>query len=555
MIGDIGGYSRRVASSIEEKGFVNMIKVLIVDDEKKVCQLIVNLIDWEELGFEVVGVMNDGVAAYKFIQKNTVDVLITDIRMPGCDGMELIRKVKILYPNMFVAIISGYGQFDYAQNAIKYGVSDYLLKPIRKKDLMTMLRKILVQCEEKISSKERIEKLEQKLEENQQRVKLSFLEDVMKHPEKFGGYYVREKINYDYHCRFGEGYYRAMIVKIIMNKNKEDVDTKRILLKRCCEMIQNSLECNCQEMLVCVVDDEVCGLFNGTLDSMERVKRRLKKIRMELLQIQDIQLYIAIGSQKESISRIEESFFEARELLQDRFYAGNSFLLYKKTKEIETESVDQYVTNEFRKRFLGYLEILDLEDIAHELDKIQEQLIGSRAMSGRLVLEVYKAIVTLFYFGAQSYNISVYDQYEELMLYLEASGSIEDVMSYLKNYIIHSLQQWMDERRYEEAKPIRIAKKYINDNYNTSLTLEIVSREIGFNPTYFSTMFKKETGMNFTDYLKKIRVENAKNMLLHTEWQVDDISLKVGYADVKYFSKLFKKFMGVTPTEFRKLYK
>ena len=96
-----------------------MLKVLIADDEKKVCQLIVNLIDWESLGFEIAGVVNDGISAYRFIQDNTVNLMITDIRMPGCDGMELIQKAKVLYPNMHIVIISGYSQFDYAQNAIR----------------------------------------------------------------------------------------------------------------------------------------------------------------------------------------------------------------------------------------------------------------------------------------------------------------------------------------------------------------------------------------------------------------------------------------------------
>ena len=110
-----------------------MLKVLIADDEKKVCQQIVNLVEWKSFGFEIVGVVNDGISAYKFLQDNTVNVMITDIRMPGCDGMELIQKAKVLYPDMYIVIISGYSQFDYAQNAIRFGAEDYLLKPIRKK--------------------------------------------------------------------------------------------------------------------------------------------------------------------------------------------------------------------------------------------------------------------------------------------------------------------------------------------------------------------------------------------------------------------------------------
>jgi two-component system response regulator YesN len=128
------------------------------------------------------------------------------------------------------------------------------------------------------------------------------------------------------------------------------------------------------------------------------------------------------------------------------------------------------------------------------------------------------------------------------------------VITYLKRYIVSSLRHWIEEKKYVESKPIRIAKQYIGENYYQALTLEKVSKNIGFNPTYFSTMFKKETGMNFSDYLKKVRIDNAKNMLLDTEQQVEDISYAVGYSDIKYFSRLFKKLAGVTPTEFRRLY-
>lgn len=536
-----------------------MLKVLIADDEKKVCQLIANLVDWEELGFEVVGVVYDGASAYKFIQRNTVDVMITDIRMPECDGLELIRKVKLLFPDLYIVIISGYSQFDYAQNAIKYGVSDYLLKPIRKKDLVATLQKALQQCEKKISDIQYVEKLEKKLEENEERVKQSLLEDIMKRPEKFGGYYIREKINEEYHYQFTDGCYQAMIVKIILDKNRDSVDTRRIILQKGIESFQNGLYDSCSEMVLCAIDGEICGLFNGSLESLEQVKRKIKKVKRELLQLKEIfgpvQVHIALGNPKDTIALLDQSFAEARECLQDRFYYGDSFFLSVREPEGTADNVENYIDNEFKKRFLSHLEILDLESIQKEIDDIQTKLEHSRSRQGKVVPEVYKAIAALFYFGINSYNISIFDQYEELMAHLEVCGTIQEAMSYLKNYIIRALRQWLEEKQYEEAKPIRMAKQYINNHYREPLTLEMVSREIGFNPTYFSVVFKKETGFNFSEYLKKIRIENAKTFLLDTESSVEDISYEVGYRDIKYFSKLFKKLTGITPTEFRKLYK
>ncbi|HEY8349074.1 MAG TPA: response regulator [Clostridia bacterium] len=110
------------------------MRVLIADDEIKVCQLITHLVDWQSLGFEIAGVVNDGKAAYQFICDNKPDIVITDIRMPNYDGIELVRRAKELYPEMHFIIISGYSHFEYAQSAIKYGVEDYLLKPLKKRN-------------------------------------------------------------------------------------------------------------------------------------------------------------------------------------------------------------------------------------------------------------------------------------------------------------------------------------------------------------------------------------------------------------------------------------
>ncbi len=540
-----------------------MLKVLIADDEKKVCQLIVNLIDWESLGFEIAGVVNDGISAYRFIQDNTVNLMITDIRMPGCDGMELIQKAKVLYPNMHIVIISGYSQFDYAQNAIRYGVEDYLLKPIRKKDLMATLKKILDRYKEEIRDARKWEDVQKKLEENEEKVKRSLLEDLLKRPEKFGGFFICEKINAEYHYRFVEGYYQTLIVKIIPVKRKEDADTRRLLLQKGAELLRESLQNVCNETVLNIIDGEIYGLFNGTKEELKQTHRRLKKVKLDLIRLQDvfdeISVYLALGKCIESIQQVLVSFDDARAAMEDRFYFADDFLLKKEEREegenrADADSAKNYIDNTFKKRFLNYIEIMDIDNIRKELELICGALQKSAAKDGTVVVDVYREILTLFYFGVHSYNISIPDQYAELKRNLELFGSIDRAMDYLTEYIVNSLMHWIAEKKYVEARPIRIAKRYISDNYYKPLTLEIVSKEIGFNATYFSSMFKKETDMNFSEYLKKIRIDNAKNLLLNTENTVEDISYAVGYSDIKYFSRLFKKLTGVTPTEFRKLY-
>jgi len=535
-----------------------MLKVLVADDEQKVCQLIVNIIDWKEYGFEIIGVVGDGLSAYKFLQEHTVNLMITDIRMPGCDGMELIQKAQVLNPDMHFIIISGYSQFDYAQQAIRYGVEDYLLKPIRKKDLTATLKKILDKYAEEVQYTQKRRDAEMLLKQSKERMKRSLLDDILKRPEKFGGFFVRERINEEYHYDFCDTEYLTMMVKLIPGKRREDADTRKLLRQKGLEIITEYTEGICHEIVLNSIGEGIYGIFNGSSEVIEQIPRKLKKVKLELLRLQDmfedIQVYIALGGRFQDFRDILQSFRPAEDAMQERFYCGSDSLLHKVQAENGEEIAKQIIDNSFKKRFLNYIEIIDLYKIENETVQIAERLKRLSSGNGKAVAEVYKEILSLFYFGTHSYSILIPDQYSELLCQLELYGTIEEAIGHLKDYMITSLRHWLEEKKYIESKPIRIAKRYIGENYYLPLTLEMVSKEIGFNPTYFSGMFKKETEMNFSEYLKEVRIENAKTLLLNTSKTVEDISYDVGYADNKYFSRLFKKLTGVTPTEFRKLY-
>jgi len=533
-----------------------MIKVLLADDEKKVCQLITHLVDWKELGFEIVGIVNDGESAYRFIQEHPVDVMITDIRMPECDGMELIEKAKAVYPEIHFVIISGYSQFDYAQNAIRYGVEDYLLKPIRKKDLTATLKKISDKYTAEMKVEEKWEHIQKSLKENEEKVRGSLLHNLLARPEEFAGLLAREKINREYHCDFVDDIYQTVILKPVLTA--QEPETRRMLLKKVMGIMDQLMDGVCHEKVYADMNEDVYCIFNGSAEEIERVYKKLKRVRLDIIRLQDVfeqvTVYIALGDVKEEFSTVWESFESAGRAMNDRFYYNDQVFLTAREKKSTQEILGRIINNTFKKRFLNYIEIMDLESISAELDKIKKMLIESEEKDGSLVAKVYEEIITLFYLGIHNYNISIPNQYTELLAKLQKIGTIEEAVHILKNYMIQALEGWYREKKYVESKPIRMAKKYIADHYYLPLTLEMVSGEIGFNASYFSSLFKKETGMNFSEYLIKVRIDNAKNLLLNTGDQVVDISEAVGYSDIKHFSKLFKKVTGLTPTEFRKLY-
>lgn len=534
-----------------------MLKVLIADDEKKVCQLIANIVNWEKLGYEIVGTANDGITAYNFIKENEVDVLLVDIRMPECDGLELIKKLKMLNRNIHIVIISGYGQFEYVQTAIHYGVEEYLLKPIRKKDITAILEKISDKHKTELQEARKWEDMKQELDRNKERIKNTFLVELLKHPEKFGGFYSKEKINKGYHCNFDDTCYQAMRITFIF-ANQENISTvKKIVLNKAVKILNQKLSECVNEMTASIIDDEIYGLLNGTEENLQLAYGRLKKAKMELLQLQDVfgtmKIYVSLGEVKTEMQKIMDSIQEASVTFADRFYFPSRLIL-KYRPDRETEESSYYIDNAFKKKFLGHIEILDMESQREEIIKIAQRMEKSEKKDGQVVEKVYKEILQLFYFGTNNYGIGIPDEYQVMKGKICQFDTIGELTKYLYTYMEKALQLWMQEKKMIENKPIRIAKRYIAENYYKPLTLEIVSRETGFNPNYFSSMFKKEVGVNFLEYLMKVRIENAKEMLLNTDKTVEDISYAVGYSDIKYFSRLFKKYMGVTPTEFRKLY-
>ncbi len=533
-----------------------MIKVVVADDEEKVCQLIANIIDWNRYGFEIVHVANDGRDALEYSLENEVDVLLTDIRMPGIDGMELIEEINIKKPDVYLVIISGYNQFDYAQNAIRCGVDDYLLKPINSKELLSTLTKITEKYYEENQNTMLIEELEQEAEESKMKEKQRFLEDILMKREKFGGYFDIAEINRKYHLNITKRYLQVVVIKIIVVDGIEVDKTKRLILGKGLEIVQDAMLCE-QNVVCSIVGNEICGLLNFEEGEGGELEAKIKRIKLELLRLKElfgeIKVFIGLGNKRVELAEVEASFLQAKKVLNDRFYDANQHL-YKAKDLLNKDELDVIIDNEFKKRFLNAVEILDFSNIEELLNECEYILKCNERKVGEQVISTYKEILNLYYFATHNYNIEIEDEFLMLLDRIESFYSIETLMKFLSGYIRRSLEQWLEKKENIEIRPIRIAKQYINENYHNNITLEEISKVVGFNSTYFSTIFKKETSMNFTEYLKMVRVKYAKDLLLESRYCVEDVSFSVGYSDVKYFSKLFKKMTGITPSEFRKLY-
>ena len=535
-----------------------MLRVVIADDEPKVCQLIFHLVDWEQFGLEVVGIVNDGLAAYQMIMDKEPEIVITDIRMPNYDGLELIRRAKEHNPDIYFIIISGYSHFEYARSAIKYGVEDYLLKPLKKKELERTLGKIVDKHSNKKAAALHMERLHNILHASEEKARKNLIADMFLNPAGVMQSVKRGTVNEEYRCRFIDGAYAILKIKPFLPGETFERAELSLLLSKLHQLVKERLETCCEELVLSIREDCVLGILNAKDPDMLEVKKRLNRLKTDFARLNDIfhqvRVIMGLGGIKRHMADLFQSLEEADICVLNRIGKPDESFFEHADQNTAGITVQDIVNLEFRNDFLAGLERFDLDGLASMIE-----MIGSRlepyADDGRLVYNSYLEIANIFLFGAKNFNIEIgtcdtdwfqqrYDMYMNL----------REVFTGLARDIQAMLTDFETKKHLRDKKPIRLAKQLIHEKYSEPLSLDTVSKSIGFNPAYFSYLFKKETGKTFSEYLTEVRMEQAKRMLLNSDLDVYEIASCVGYADEKYFSRLFRKMIGLSPSEYKKLY-
>ena len=258
------------------------LKVLIADDEIKVCRLIQHLVDWDALEMDIIGFANDGKTAYENICEKKPDIVITDIRMPIYDGLELIRRAKETNPEINFIVISGYSQFEYAQQAIKYGVKDYLLKPLKKRELENSLIEIKESHESLIKSARIRNELESIIEASREHIRENFLMKTLQNSatNPLKADMSLEQLNEQYGCKFHKGFFTAVRVRPFFSKNsdKSAGDSEEFVMNKIHQMVKEKLEIYCETYMSTVYQDEIVCILNTVDKEIEPVRKKLKHL-------------------------------------------------------------------------------------------------------------------------------------------------------------------------------------------------------------------------------------------------------------------------------------
>lgn len=536
-----------------------MIKVFLVEDESIVREGLKNNIPWQEYGYQFTGEASDGEMALPMIRKIRPDVLITDIKMPFMDGLALSRIVAQEIPDIKIIIISGYDEFEYAQQAIRVGVEQYLLKPVTRGILKKALLEIREKIENEREQKSYLETFQNEMKEYENYSRRSFLEKV------FSGvlsvqqiYEEAAKISLDLD---GPCYNLVLLNLQVRRKNPEyalqepeGIDRLREELFRYFMRFPEFLVFQWNISLFCV-------LLKGEAGWMEELKKQCVDNIEKICSGEEnsMEWYAAVGDPVERLSLLPECYAKVNHILAYRFFCPQRHILTEKDaegilpgKDLKSfESVDSAkMSPDIIQSFLREGKQDEIEDFVNGYLTGVKEALESRLFRDYLLLNTrFAAINYMEMLGVNQTDFLPEDDYDNVR---EASGNSRKIHAYMSKLMERALTLRDRESENQGKRVLKKGLKYIEENFSEeSLSLNSVAGAIGVSSNYFSSIFSQEMKITFIEYVTRKRMEKAKKLLCQTQKHSGEIAADVGYKDPHYFSFVFKKTVGCTPREYR----
>lgn len=530
------------------------LKVLIADDEFRIGLLIKTLIKWDELNLECINVVNNGEKAYEVICKEKPHIVITDIQMPRVNGLDLIAMAKEKDKNIKFIVISGYKDFEYAHKALQYGVNDYLLKPINAAELNKNLKEITMALSQEYSKKKEEELFKQEIYASKQIIKKNVLMSIIgedKAPSL-------EKIQNTYNILLNTGIYRMIDIKLdYWDFEKIDANQDRITVDRVINITEQAFKGEVHEILFCekeALNIHCLIVYDANFKEIKNITNKaLSEIQEYLLGFEQYEVTMGIGCEKNDFDQIRASYLEASKSVGNRIKLGTGRLIYAETLGEDTFFVSGYI-EKFKEKISSSINAYSGEMLKSCIDEIFSINFKEENMNFYHYYDIAKQLIELFFDEIEIKEEKGDQLKQQLLEKYQHCYTVAKLKTMIKKHLCEFLDVCQKILEMKSTKPIRQAKQYIEDHYGEKIVLEDIAEIVGLNPVYFSVLFKKETGLNFSAFLVQVRIENAKKMLKSGNETIAYIAEMVGYKDVRHFSRLFTKTVGVNPALYRKLY-
>ncbi len=532
-----------------------MFKVLIIDDEPTIRKGLINIINWKKFQCEICGEASDGVEGLEKIEAYKPDLVFADINMPEINGLEMIKSAKRIVPHSKFIILSGYREFSYMQEAIKIGAFDYILKPSSIEDICEVVKRAVIELKYQRDDQLETKKLRKCFEESIPILKEKLLYDIIfqinineeeiKEGFELYGIQINEfvmiMLEIDGDSKKREPYQRQLyqfgIVNTVEEMFAEEFKVEKIVL-------------NNKQIAFVIGTHEVAELLE------EGVYKKVHSIQQLIESCFDFTVSIAISTKGKDVDELHEKMMECKNALAYRFYMGNSSIIlyrdlsgfYKGQDNIAFDGIDKILCNTIKTG--------NEEDVVNILGQINDKVIQTnldpeyiKTFYWNLIYEINMIRISIKNLEVQDKDLS--HDISSLYKLIDNASQIKELQDLLEQVamsVVHRIN------RYNKKNINQILQKaidYICENYNMSITLNELAEHTYVSTYYLSRMFKKELGKNFVEYLNEVRIAKAKELLKDNKYKTYEVAELVGIQDPHYFSKIFKKYVNMTPTEYK----
>lgn len=512
-----------------------MYKLIIADDEAIIREGIKCLLDWESLGFTLVGEAANGEAALQLIVKESPDIVLLDIRMPKMSGLEVVRLAREQGFSGKVVILSGYSDFNYAKQAIRYGVLSYLTKPIDEDELLEIVTEVRTQLDADAAARDTSDHYRRKAYD-------TIIQDILLGNADFSRLDTEE-------LHLNADVYQVIIYEKYSHL-AEDASYRFSDLLRVTNQDHNSFD-------NITAGSREIFLLKGSF-ALQKFQDFLKRYEQERRPQKDSpldSLFLAYGHPVSTLTEISDSYSEACRLIDRRFFCeqGQHTIGYESLPELGSyrSLISPDFLNEYATRLYDALSAFSHSRTAETLEELLTKLYNAsdpidtiRFFFADLYLQIKERIGRLYANANIPFpsNTAIIRTITEKYYLYEIILFLTEQFELILSSIGHSSRDGViDDILY-----------YIEHNYTRGITLENIAPLFGYNSSYLGKIFSKMVGENFNSYLDHVRIEHSKELLLKQNMKVYEIAEEVGYRNVDYFHIKFKKYVGQTPAEFRK---
>lgn len=532
----------------------NRYSVLLVDDEEEVIRIIMKKLDWESMGLQIIGHAGNGVEALEMAEELQPDIVMTDIKMPYMDGLTLCRKLKELSRTIRVIIFSGFDEFEYAKEAIKMDAAEYLLKPVNAGELREVFERIRGELDRERDEKRNTEKLREYYMESLPVLQESFYMALLEGRVVAGqiGKYVN-----DYKVHLAAPYYVVTVLHIstqsLPEEEREDPFLMAMAVKKYAE---EQVEEQWDSRFFIYLGDIIMISQLQTKDSLLKYTDEMDRLCRMAKKVCNARMTAGVGYLCDSLEQLPFSYQGAKQAVTYRVLYGN-------TRAISIAEVEPGESGEMQRK----------ESYAELLQRIMKKIRVGEEEGLREAIHEFMNWLTVTHLSMQNYRIVMMELAAELVRFAAGhelnigTGSTDGSDVYHQALHMEStevLEQWLQtlcrnlqremlhERQDSTKSFVQRAEEYVKTHYaDQDLSVEEICREMNVSAAYFSTIFKKETGKTFVRYLTDYRMEQAVILLMSGNDKTYMIAEKVGYSEANYFSYVFKKQFGVSPSKYR----